>query len=336
MPMSPSNKPSPFFTGTFFSLKKERGKPNLIITLGDPAGIGPEVTLKALLNPQVRNKANFLLIGDKIIVEQLKKRLSISNKFNLLELEMVKEKIIYGQTNPVYGKASLAYITKAAELMKQHKADALITAPVNKESINLAGYNFSGHSEYLAKLDKAKKIVMMFTSPKLKISLVTRHMALNKISRSLKIDDICETIIISAWGLKKYFKLPKPKIAVCSLNPHAGEGGKFGQEEEKIILPAIAKAKKYVSDIIGPLPSDTLFAKKEKFDLIVAMYHDQGMIPVKILAFRKAVNVTLGLSFIRTSPAHGTAYDIAGRGVADQSSMVEAIKMAIFMVRQKQ
>lgn len=309
--------------------------PRLVITLGDPAGIGPEVCLKALINPQVKNRANFLLIGDKVVVKGLKKKLKIKTEFNLLDLGIIKEKIKFGQVNPLYGYASLNYIKKAVELIKTNKADSLVTAPVNKQSINLAGYNFSGHTEYLAKLDKAKFAVMMFAIPHLKVSLVTRHIPLNKVSHYLKTEDIYRTIIISTQGLKKYFGLAKPRIAVCGLNPHSGEGGKFGREEEKIIIPAIVKANKSIPNLVGPLASDGLFAQKDKFDLIVAMYHDQGMIPVKMFSFEKAVNLTLGFSFIRTSPAHGTAYDIAGLGIAKESSMVEAMKTAINMIKQK-
>ena len=310
-------------------------KPRLIISLGDPAGIGPEVSLKAVTNPRIKNKADFLLIGDGIIVEQLGKILRIKNEFNLLELGIIKEKIKFGEISPLCGRAALNYVKKAAELLRANKADALITAPVNKQSINLAGYSFSGHTEYLAKLDKVRDVVMMFIAPGLKVSLATRHIPLNKISRTLKQSDIYKTIIASARGLTRYFGIRKPKVAVCSLNPHAGEGGKFGREEEKIILPAIALAKKHFPNLAGPLPADTLFARRKDFDLIVAMYHDQGMIPVKMLDYQKAVNITLGLSFIRTSPAHGTAFDLAGLGIAQADSMIEAIKTAISMVGQK-
>jgi 4-hydroxythreonine-4-phosphate dehydrogenase len=236
------------------------------------------------------------------------------------------------------------------KLIKAGKADALVTAPINKKAASLAGFKFPGHTEYLAYLVGARKFCMMLVAcpPKpipnptqelrrgggpLRVVLATRHIALKDVSRCLDQNQIRDAIILTHQALKKYFRIRHPRIAVCALNPHAGEDGMFSDEESRIITPAIKKAK--VKGVVGPLPADSLFydAYRGRFDAQIVMYHDQGLIPLKMVAKDAAVNITLGLPFIRTSPAHGTAFDIAGRNKANPSSMIEAIKLACQLVR---
>lgn len=286
-------------------------KPNIVITKGDPSGIGPEVTEKALASPMVKGLANFLVIGGGRSVE-------------------------YGVSRPEFGRSARQYIDTALELLKAGKADALVTAPVNKASIRSSGLkDFEGHTEYLAARTGTKDFAMMFVGERLKITLVTRHIALKDVPRKLSCQAIYRTILLTDAGLKKYFKISSPRIGVAGLNPHAGECGAFGKEEETIIAPAVKKAAGKVKDIKGPIPPDVIFndCLNGRFDAVVSMYHDQALIPFKLLYFKDGVNLTLGLPFVRTSPDHGTAFDIAGKGIADPSSMIAAIKLACKLSR---
>ena len=271
-------------------------KPKVIITSGDPKGIGPEVTKKALEDPKIKRLANFFVI-----------------KAN--------------------DKTGFFAIEKAVEILKKYQVDALVTAPVNKEAINKSGIPFQGHTEYLAEATNTKKIAMMLCGGPLKVTTVTRHVPLKKVSSTLTQAKIIEAVRLTDSGLKKYFGIKKPRIGVCALNPHCGEGGTIGREEQAIIIPAIKKIKRFVPGINGPVSGDVIFymAYNGKLDAVISMYHDQGLGPLKMVAFEKGVNVTLGLPFIRTSPDHGTAYDIAGKGIADPDSMKEAIKLAVNM-----
>jgi 4-hydroxythreonine-4-phosphate dehydrogenase len=271
-------------------------KPVVIITSGDPKGIGPEVTKKALEDPKIKRLANFFVI-----------------KAN--------------------DKTGFFAIEKAVEILKKYQVDALVTAPVNKEAINKSGIPFQGHTEYLAEATNTKKIAMMLCGGPLKVTTVTRHVPLKKVSSTLTQAKIIEAVRLTDSGLKKYFGIKKPRIGVCALNPHCGEGGTIGREEQAIIIPAIKKIKRFVPGINGPVSGDVIFymAYNGKLDAVISMYHDQGLGPLKMVAFEKGVNVTLGLPFIRTSPDHGTAYDIAGKGIADPDSMKEAIKLAVNM-----
>jgi len=287
-----------------------RKKTKIAITVGDPAGIGPEIVLKAIAR-QKKWRVSFLVVGD----------LQGANHGALGS----------HKPNAVCGKIAIENIKIAVDLIKNGKADALVTAPISKEAINLAGFKWPGHTEYLAHLTGAKKFAMMLAGGSLRVVLATRHIALKDVAKSLKTQEIYDAIILTADYLKKHFKIKDPKIAVCALNPHAGEAGLFSDEEKRIIMPAIEKASRNVKNIIGPLPADSLFynACKGKYDAEIVMYHDQGLVPLKMIARNSAVNITLGLPFVRTSPAHGTAFDIAGKGIADPSSMIEAIKLAV-------
>ncbi|MDO8525469.1 MAG: 4-hydroxythreonine-4-phosphate dehydrogenase PdxA [Candidatus Omnitrophota bacterium] len=280
-------------------------KARVVITMGDPSGIGPEVTLKALASPEVRGLADFLVIGEELAVR-----------------------------GRAAGKASLEYIDKAVDLIRRKEAGALVTAPVSKSHVRLAGFHkFQGHTEYLAEKFKVKNFAMMFVGDKLKVTLATRHIPLKSVSQVLNPGMVYNTIELTYKSLKEQFAIRSPRIAVCGLNPHAGEGGAFGNEERRVIAPAIIRAAKCRKNIFGPMPADIAFhdALNKKYDAVVAMYHDQALAPFKMLYFDSGVNVTLGLPFVRTSPDHGTAFDIAGKGIADPRSMIEAIKLAVIL-----
>jgi 4-hydroxythreonine-4-phosphate dehydrogenase len=230
---------------------------------------------------------------------------------------------------------SIHNLDRALAILAKNEADALVTAPVNKASVRAAGFSdFEGHTEYLACATLTKDYEMVFIGQKLKVALVTRHIALENVPKALSTEKIYKIIELTHGAMIKYFSMPNPKIGVCGLNPHAGESGLFGREEKEIIGPAVKKAARLSKNIFGPLPSDVVFydAKNGKYDVVIAMYHDQGLIPFKMLHFKDGVNVTLGLPFIRTSPDHGTAMDIAGKGIADPSSMIEAIRLAALLV----
>jgi len=329
-----------------------RNKINCVITLGDVAGIGAEVTLKALAQKQLRSLANFILIGNAEALGETARLCKIGLKINKIknvdEITSSKDnsvalldtgsvsKLIFGKSRASYGRLAITCVDRALDLIKTGAADALITAPVNKYAITKAGFSFSGHTEYLAKSAKAHNFAMMLIGGPLRVVLVTRHIPLKKVPHKLTTHEVFETLRLTYEFLKKDFGILHPKIAVCGLNPHSGEGMTLGNEEVKIIQPAINRAMRFAK-VIGPLSADTLFysAQKGNFDAVVAMYHDQGLIPLKMLALHQAVNVTLGLGFVRTSPDHGTAYDIAGKNKANPGSMIEAIKLAVKLARNK-
>lgn len=337
------------------------------ITGGDAAGIGPEIILKALSKISARSgpaygtKAkdiSFLIIGDYSVFKRVQKKLthlniktptlSLINKVRDLHLSKIKINILdlkiignrsykMGMLNKICARASMEYIMKAVDLVKDKVIDTLVTAPVNKESLTQAGYDWPGHTELLAHLTKTKEFAMMFLADNLKVVLVTTHLALREVSRNLKSKDIFRKIKLTQAFLKKYFQIKNPSIGVCGLNPHASDGGLFGKEEKDIILPAVKKARKINIKIRGPESAESLFyeAYHKKIDAVVCMYHDQALIPVKMILRDKAVNLTLGLPFIRTSPSSGTAYDISKRFMASSESMIEAIKLAIYLSRQR-
>jgi len=282
-------------------------KPVICISIGDPSGIGPEITKKAITSKGLKGKADFRIIDEQAVKKNDRK------------------------TN---AKASVNFISTAFKLVTEGKADALVTGPVSKEAINRAGIRFEGHTEYLANLCGCKKIAMMFVSDKLKVSLVTRHIPLSRISPSLSVKAIYDTVELTYNALRNWFGIKNPKIGVSGLNPHCGEGGLFGNEESYVIKPAIKKLQKDLDGIFGPISADTLLRDvyNKKFDAAVCMYHDQGLAAFKMIAMQKGVNLTLGLPFIRTSVDHGTGFDIAGKKKADPGSMIEAVKLAVRLV----
>lgn len=310
------------------------------ITTGDPFGIGPEIALKALASSKLRGRANFLLIGDGTVLSSLPKFLNTALRVNphirIADLGLIREdRIKWGRQSGLSGKASLAYIDYALKLIKSGRADCLVTSPVSKEAICRAGIKFSGHTEYIAKAFSTDKFAMMLIGGPLKVTLVTRHLPLKAVAKAVTVEGVSDCIELSYTSLKRYFGIRRPRIGVASLNPHGGEGGSIGKEEERVIKPAVARAKKRFKDITGPVSSEALFyeAFRGRLDCVIAMYHDQGLTALKMVARDNSVNVTLGLPFARTSPGHGTAFDIAGKGIANAESMIVAINLAINMGR---
>jgi len=325
-------------------------RPVIGITMGDPAGIGPEIIVKAILEFEINKICRPVVIGDAEVIKKILKTCRLraeikvidkiasapagSGKIEIIDLNNVDVKgLKYGVPGKTCGSAAVSYIKKAAELALSKKIDAITTAPINKEIINAAGFQYPGHTELLAELAGTKDFGLMMVGGGLRVILVTTHMALKDVFRNIKKDRVLRTIRLAHKAMG-YFQTKAPRIAVAALNPHAGEGRLFGTEEWDEIMPAVIEARGEGLDVSDPLPADTLFhkAKERYYDIVVAMYHDQGLIPLKLLAFGKAVNVTVGLPFIRTSVDHGTAYDIAGKDCADPGSLIEAIKMAVEMV----
>jgi len=306
---------------------------SVVITAGDPSGIGPEIILKALARSSIAKKIIPVIIGDRFVFRETAKRLKIdipgAGKF--VDLKNVPPaKFCFGRTKASFGKAAVEYILAGLALVKIIKGASLVTAPVNKESINKAGFLFEGCTELLSCLTRSRNVTMMLVGGALRVSLATRHVPLKDVPGRLTRKGIIHTAENTHYALKKFFGIRNPRIGVSALNPHAGEGGFLGREEKMIISPAVNYLRKKMKGVSGPHPADTLFykAKRGAFDAVVCMYHDQALIPLKMAAFEKGVNMTLGLPFMRTSPDHGTAFDIAGKGKADPSSMIEAIKLA--------
>ncbi|UCD54626.1 MAG: 4-hydroxythreonine-4-phosphate dehydrogenase PdxA [Candidatus Omnitrophota bacterium] len=309
------------------------GKKLVVITGGDPSGIGPEIILKALTGCSLVKKITPLIIGDyktfRKNAEILK--IDIPSSVRFMDLKNVPPgSFRFGRIDKAYGRASMEYLSRGVSIVKSTRFASLVTAPINKESINKAGFKFPGHTEFLSHITKSKKVTMMLVGGGLRVSLVTRHIPLGEVAGCITKNKIIQTAESTHYALKRFFRIPRPKIGIAGLNPHAGEGGILGKEEKKIILPAVNCLRRKSRGTQGPFAPDTLFYKayKQELDGVVCMYHDQGLIPLKMVAFDKGVNLTIGLPFIRTSPDHGTGFDIAGKGEASPSSMVEAIKLA--------
>ncbi len=310
---------------------------NVALTMGDPSGIGSEIILKSLAKPSVRKLANFIIIGDKKILKKTAAFLKKTHRYLFEKLEIVDLKNVpmgpfsFGGVKAAYGKASVEYIKMAYQMLEDSIIDCIVTAPINKSAISKAAFKFPGHTEFLASLSGKKKFVMMLVGGPLRVSLVTRHIPLNAVSSEISQESIIDAIRITFDALMLDFNIPRPKIGVCALNPHSGEGGIFGREEIKKIAPAVKAFRN--KNVTGPIPADALFydAYRGRFDGVICLFHDQGLIPLKMIARDTGVNVTLGLDFIRTSPDHGTAFNIAGKGKADSRSMEAAIKLAVSM-----
>jgi 4-hydroxythreonine-4-phosphate dehydrogenase len=286
-------------------------KPRIAITEGDPAGIGPEIARRAASDPRVLDVCEPVLYGPP-----------------------ADTRFAPGQLAADSGRAAYDTIVRAVADAMSGDVAGIATAPINKEALRLAGLPWKGHTDLLAHLTGAPRVAMMFFSDELRVVLATIHVPLADVPRLLTQSLMEQTIALTAVELPRFDKMP-PRIAVAGLNPHAGEHGLFGREEETVIAPAIACCRAKGIDVSGPFPADTVFvrARKGEFDVVVACYHDQGLIPVKLAAFGRAVNVTLGLPIIRTSVDHGTAFDIAGKGVADAGSMIEAVLLAARLAR---
>ena len=385
-------------------------RPRLAITVGDPAGIGPEVAAKALNDAAVRELADFVVFGDRrlwhipgyhgcdvgpstllpldlargpepveggavsasngsrapssaagpslaefayetVTIDQFRADRhrheprpgetgratpDVTGRVTLVEFPDIDySQIPAGRVSSAGGEASIRYVLAAIEAVKAGRLDGLVTGPINKEAIREAGYPWPGHTELLAEKFESGDVAMMFAGGPFRVVLVTIHMSLAEVLRQLTTERVLRTVRLADEALKRFFGLAVPRIGVCGLNPHAGEGGRFGTEEHTIITPALDAAREEGLAVFGPLAADTIFraAMKGKFDAVVAMYHDQGLIPIKTVAFEESVNVTIGLPTIRTSVDHGTAFDIAGKGVADPASMKSAIRLAVAMFR---
>ncbi len=307
--------------------------------MGDPAGVGPELALKALASRRVRSVARPFIIGDLALLRRVAKLLGLREpkEDEVLNLSALKASDAKpGRPTRESAAAMISYIEKAAALATEGSADAIVTGPINKEAALLAGFTMPGHTEFLAKLTKTKDFAMMLGGSSLKVILVTIHEPIKKLPGLVTEERVLKTIKITNKAFKKYYGIKRPRIAVCGLNPHAGEAGKFGTEDITSVEPAVKKARRAGIDAVGPLPSDTVFyraVKKKDFDAVVCMYHDQGLIPLKLLHFEDGVNTTLGLPIIRTSVDHGTAYDIAWKGIASPRSMIAAIEAAAEMAK---
>jgi 4-hydroxythreonine-4-phosphate dehydrogenase len=286
-------------------------KPRIAITEGDPAGIGPEIARKAASDPRVVQACEPVLYGA-----------GSAARFDV------------GALSAAAGQAAYEAIVAATADAQEGKVDGLATAPINKEALRLAGYPWNGHTDLLAHLTGSKHVAMMFYSDELRVVLATVHVPLAEVPKLLT-QAVMEQTIALAWRELPLFDKVQPRLGVAGLNPHAGEHGLFGREEQIAIEPAVACCRAKGIDVSGPFPADTVFvrARKGEFDAVIACYHDQGLIPVKLLAFGRAVNVTLGLPIIRTSVDHGTAFDIAGKGIADAESMVSAVLLAARLAR---
>lgn len=308
----------------------------ILVTMGDPAGIGPEVAVKAL--SKIDHPVT--VVGSLRALKRASKLCGIDLEFVPVKTPQCVERGIpvidlgggdvpLGKATPEGGLYSYRYVVRASELMLAGKADALVTGPANKMAVNMAGIAFTGHTGLLAELAGGVKTKMLLYLDELRVSHVTTHIPLRDVASSLSVEEIVTTAELTASFLKRLGE--DVRLGIAALNPHAGEGGVMGNEEIRIIGPAVEELRRRGFHVTGPLPSDTIFlrALRGEFNAVISMYHDQGHIPVKLLGFNRAVNVTLGLPYIRTSVDHGTAYDIAGKCIADEGSMLNAISLAV-------
>jgi 4-hydroxythreonine-4-phosphate dehydrogenase len=300
------------------------------ITIGDPSGIGPEIILKAVA--KLKGLAEFVIIGDSWVLQQAPgPRLPVSG-VKVIDLGNVGQKNFrFGKVSAEYGKASIEYLDRALELLQRKEIECLVTGPISKEAINRAGFCFSGHTEYFAKRCNAPHTVMMLLNDQIKTVLATRHIPLKKVAAQLSREELSRVIPSTFSALRDLFGIPNPRIVVTGLNPHASDNGVIGDEEGRIIIPALKELKKKLRGISGPLPADIALsaACRKEYDCVVVMYHDQALIPLKLLGNKTGVNLTLGLPFLRTSPLHGTAFDIAGKNRAEAHSLICAIRLAV-------
>ena len=335
------------------NMTDEKTLPYVAVTMGDGAGVGPEIIVAALLDPHVNRESRPVVIGDALRLRQAAVTLNLApnivavasvddavfepDRINVIDLALLPEQLPWGKLSVDAGHAAYEYIRVAAELAMSGKVQAICTAPLNKEALHAAGHIYPGHTEILAALTGIDEVSMMLSTSKFKVIHVTTHIglvdAINKINPAL-----VERTIRRGHEALIRAGIPRPKIGVCAINPHAGEGGLFGYgEEAEKIEPGVSAARKSGIDVYGPLPADTLFflAGRGDYDLVVAMYHDQGHGPVKVLGIEAGVNITVGLPVIRTSVDHGTAFDIAGKALADPHSMLEALHQAAEMATRR-
>jgi 4-hydroxythreonine-4-phosphate dehydrogenase len=315
--------------------------------MGDPTGIGPEIIVKALSVEEPFQACRPIVFGDEqVLLEAIRKEvLPVQIKvideipeegyqsgkiFLFPSSQLEANSLSFGKPDRKCGEAMVRYVEEAVGWLKRAKIDAITTCPINKQAMNKAGHPFSGHTELLAHLTQASSVAMMFLGSKWKVVLVTTHLPLKEVSKWITRDRILTTIRLTEEGLRRYFGVSQPRLAILGLNPHCGEEGLLGEEEKDAIIPAIEEAKTLGMKVQGPFPADSFFdiSGIHPYDAVIAMYHDQGLIPIKIFDFKESVNFTLGLPFVRTSVAHGTAYDIAGKGLADPANLIKAIVTA--------
>ncbi|WP_347551293.1 4-hydroxythreonine-4-phosphate dehydrogenase PdxA [Pseudalkalibacillus hwajinpoensis] len=321
-------------------------KPIIAITMGDPSGVGPEIIVKSFKDEAIYENCSLFVIGDLNMLERAidvtKVDLSLRSitkpeeaKFeygtiDVVDMGLVSDGLAWGEVSAEAGNAAFYYLEKAISYANDKEIQGICTAPLNKEALHKAGHIYPGHTEILAELTNTKDFAMMLSAPGLRVIHVTTHIGLIDAVNKINVDRQYTVIKLAHDTLRKA-GINNPKIAVCGINPHAGENGLFGNgEEEEKIIPAVEKAQEEGIDVVGPLPADTLFfrAKRGDFDIVVAQYHDQGHGPIKVLGLESGVNITVGLPTIRTSVDHGTAFDIAGKNIADEKSLKEAIRMA--------
>ena len=325
--------------------------PLIAVTMGDPAGIGPEVVLKAIAADAVRAACRPVVLGHAAALHEAAGQLGLAPDWTVVrdlagvpsegcapvvvDLGGPLDQLFAARPTAEGGAASLRYIEAAADAAAEGRVDAIATGPIHKQAIAMAGCRFSGHTDLLAARFGVPDVVMMLAGGPLRVALVTTHIALADVPDALSTEAIVTTARITDESLRRYFAVPEPRLAVCGLNPHASDGSRFGTEELRLIEPAIVQLREGGIHARGPLPPDTCFVRAASgaFDAVVAMYHDQGLIPLKLLAFDTAVNLTLGVPIIRTSADHGTAYDIAGKGIASPNSMIAAITLAARIAR---
>jgi 4-hydroxythreonine-4-phosphate dehydrogenase len=326
------------------------GAPPLIgITMGDPAGIGPEVIVKALADPALRGRGRFVIFGFHELLAYAADQAEINPYWFRVpheDIDGIRSGVVVAdfddlpapglsarQATPEGGVASLRFLDAAIAAHQAKRIDAIVTGPIHKMSWKYAGEQSPGHTEYLADAYRSRRVTMAFAGGRLRVALASTHVGLFELRNQFTIGKVFQPIDLLDDWLRRYWDIPEPRIAVCGLNPHAGEEGRFGDEERRIIEPAMVMAGELGIQVEGPFPADTLFVKAAQghFDGVVAMYHDQGLIPIKLLHFDSSVNVTLGLPVIRTSVDHGTAFDIAGRNLANPGSMRAALELACRM-----
>jgi len=312
-----------------------RNPVRLAVSMGDPAGVGPEVILGAVTG--LSREIEVTIFGDRRVIGAAAEAMSSAGRkgpvpdreVDLIPVSVLADsEICFGKPSGIAGEASYRYVIAALRAVMAGDADALVTAPISKQWWMEAGHNYPGHTELLAEQTGTKNYAMMLAGPSLRVVPVTTHIPLDRVSKSLSTEKVLGTIRLVNKTLIEWFDIKKPRLACTALNPHAGEGGYLGKEEIEIILPAVESAKGEGTQVTGPIPADSLFARRDDYDAVICMYHDQALIPIKTLHLLDAVNLTLGLPIVRTSPDHGTAYDIAGKGVAKPDSMLAAMEMA--------
>ena len=328
-------------------------RPKIGITIGDFNGIGPEVIIKALNDNRINNICTPIIYGSSKVISKYKRILDLDlvynqigyhnnynvheQKVNIVNCWTENVNVVPGKVTEEAGSCSLYAIKEATEALRSNFIDAVVTAPINKHNIQSAGFEFPGHTEYYTEAFDTPESLMLLTCERLRVGVVTGHIPISQVAQNITKENVATKLAILIDTLKRDFGISKPKVAVLGLNPHAGENGALGSEDDEIIRPVVSDFKNRGNLVYGPFPSDGFFGMMayKKFDGVLAMYHDQGLIPFKTIAFEDGVNYTAGLPIVRTSPDHGTAYNIAGKNIADPTSLLEAIFLACDIVRQR-